>query len=59
MLLPGNFNTRSSVSACRGSCQTTRGCNAWIYCRHPRGCDDGREYHPDWYPYQVRRFVDV
>ena len=51
----GLVDVQESIGACRHSCRATQDCNAWVYCWRPGGCDDGREFHPDWYPYQVAR----
>ena len=45
---------QGSTAACRHSCRAAKDCNAWIYCWRPGGCDDGHEYHQEWYPYQVK-----
>ena len=45
--------TQHDAAACRQSCQASEACNAWIFCWHPGGCDDGREFQPHVFPYQV------
>lgn len=48
VIVPGAFNKMESVAQCRGKCRATKGCNAWLYCWRPDGCDDGHVYRPDW-----------
>lgn len=51
--LPGKFNLQPDIVHCRRSCRAAAGCNAWVYCWEPDGCDDGRDVRSDLYPYQV------
>ncbi len=41
------------MAGCRRSCAINAGCNAWVHCWEPGGCDDGRDVRPDMYPDQV------
>ncbi len=53
--MPGKFNAEASVAGCRRSCAVNAGCNAWVHCWEPGGCDDGRDVRPDVYPDQVTK----
>ena len=37
--------------SCRKLCQDTVGCNAWLYCWHAGGCDDGVTSDRRRYPF--------
>jgi len=59
VIVPGAFNKLPSVTQCRRKCRTTKGCNAWLYCWRPDGCDDGHFYRPDWYPYMACELMSI
>lgn len=53
VLLPGRNNRLMNLHSCREACAKQAGCNAWLYCWRPGGCDDGVEYNPRWWASHV------
>jgi len=43
---------RQDARTCRKLCQETVGCNAWLFCWHKGGCDDGVTLDRRRYPFQ-------
>jgi len=44
-----------NLHSCREACAKQAGCNAWLYCWRPGGCDDGVEYNPRWWASHVNQ----